>query len=143
VDDPEEGSNVPVSLERHPNILDVGSQMSMLPLEKAVEDANKVKRIIATINIFVVGIFINESVVQKLYYNTTPYIYVIYVYTVRSGKIIKTIFVNTPDLTRICIYYLYLYSNTVASTTRTHSVALVVTLRVGYYHLVYLSTYIS
>lgn len=40
-------------------------------------------------------------------------------------------------------YYLYLYSNTVASTTRTHSVALVVTLRVGYYHLVYLSTYIS
>ena len=79
MDDPEEGSNVPVSLERHPNILDVGSQMLMLPLEKAVEDANKVKRIIATINIFVVGIFINESVVQKLYYNTTP---------IRSGKIL-------------------------------------------------------
>ena len=50
---------------------------------------------------------------------------------------------SRSDLTRICIYYLYLYSNTVASTTRTHSVALVVTLRVGYYHLVYLSTYIS
>jgi len=79
--------------------------------------------------------------VQKLYYNTTPRNYKLEVEINIYNK--NNFCQHSRSDKNLHFYYLYLYSNTVASTTRTHSVALVVTLRVGYYHLVYLSTYIS